>query len=543
MTSPINVERLAHHLNVINYPKDKADYLIQGFSYGFFLGDPSDFVEASNISANNSKMASSHPEVVESKLVQEVTAGRISGPHDDPPFTPFQISPLNVREKSTPGKYRLIHDLSYPYNEESVNSKIPDHLKSVKYSSVRDTMSTLSRLPNGVFMAKCDIADAYRIIPVHPSEYPKLGIIWKGKYYFDKYLPQGCGSSCRIFEAFSTALEAIFKFYHPNSEIQHMIDDFLFIALTFKKCDNLLKAFTQLCEDIGVPLAPDKTTVPDTTVVFLGILLNSIMQTASLPTEKIVSYVADIEAYLLSKKVKQKELQSIVGKLNFAAAVVPARPFLFRLIQKIYSVHKPHHKIWLTVEMKEDLKTWLQFLKEYNGVTLFRALKLTPSHAINLGSDASSKGLGACFGDQWIQAPYSGDWVGLPIHVLELYPLLVLVAMFGEKLRNKSVLFLCDNHAVVDIIKSQSSSCRNTMKIMRPLTLNLIKFNIYLTAARIPGKNNILPDLISRFQVTEQILKDYNMQPNPTPIPSWLWPENFEIGSKQTSQKPGARRH
>ena len=254
VVSPIRVDRLAHHLAVIGYPKDKTEYLIQGFTHGFFLGDPFDS-EASDIAANNSKMASDHPEVVEMKLEQEINAGRISGPHTSPPFSPFQISPLNVREKSTPGKYRLIHDLSYPYNDESINSKIPDHLKSVKYSSVRDTMATLSRLPKGVYMAKCDIADAYRIIPLHPSEYPKLGMMWMGQYYFDKYLPQGCGSSCRIFEAFSTALEAIFKFYNPVGDVQHMIDDFLFIALTFKKCDALLKAFTQLCDDIGVPLA------------------------------------------------------------------------------------------------------------------------------------------------------------------------------------------------------------------------------------------------------------------------------------------------
>ena len=390
-------------------------------------------------------------------------------------------------------------------------------------------MSTLSRLPKGVHMAKCDIADAYRIIPLHPSEYPKLGMEWRGKYYYDKYLPQGCGSSCRIFEAFSTALEAIFKFYHPDAEIQHMIDDFLFIALTFKQCSILLKDFIQLCKDIGVPLAPDKTTVPDTTVIFLGIHLNSLTRTASLPTEKTKSYVQDIETYLTRKKLKQKELQSIVGKLNFAAAVVPARPFLYRLIKKIYSVYKPYHKIWLTAEMKEDLRTWLQFLKNYNGVTLFRALNLTPSHAINLGSDASSKGLGACFGDQWIQAAYTGDWVGLPIHVLELYPLLVLIVMFGEKLRNNSVLFLCDNQAVVDIIKSQSSSCPNVMKIMRPLTLQLIKFNIYLTAAHIPGKMNILPDLISRFQVTPQVLRNFKMRPKATPIPWRYLPENYRL--------------
>ena len=157
-----------------------------------------------------------------------------------------------------------------------------------------------------------------------------------------------------------------------------MIDDFLFIALTFKGCNKLLKAFSKLCDDIGVPLAPHKTTVPDVEVIFLGILLNSLARTASLPSGKTESYIEDIQTYLTRRKLTQTELQSVVGKLNFAAAVVPARPFLYRLIQKIYSVKKPHHKIWLTVEMKEDLRTWLQFLKEYNGVTLYKQQMIEP---------------------------------------------------------------------------------------------------------------------------------------------------------------------
>ena len=67
VSSPINVQCLAHHLKVIDYPKDKTDFLIQGFTHGFFLGDPLEQTEASDISANNSKMATDHPEVVEMK--------------------------------------------------------------------------------------------------------------------------------------------------------------------------------------------------------------------------------------------------------------------------------------------------------------------------------------------------------------------------------------------------------------------------------------------------------------------------------------------
>lgn len=48
-------------------------------------------------------------------------------------------------------------------------------------------------------MAKTDIEDAFRIIPIHPSDYHLLGFIWEGQFYYDKCLPMGASSSCQIF--------------------------------------------------------------------------------------------------------------------------------------------------------------------------------------------------------------------------------------------------------------------------------------------------------------------------------------------------------
>ena len=57
-------------------------------------------------------------------------------------------------------------------------------------------------------MAKTDIADAYRLVPLHPSQYKLTGFYFHG-YYFDCCLPQGCSSSCQIFEKISDRLLCI----------------------------------------------------------------------------------------------------------------------------------------------------------------------------------------------------------------------------------------------------------------------------------------------------------------------------------------------
>lgn len=49
-------------------------------------------------------------------------------------------------------------------------------------------------------MAKLDIEDGFRNIPIHPAGYHFLGFMWDNQYYFDKYLPMGASSPCRLFE-------------------------------------------------------------------------------------------------------------------------------------------------------------------------------------------------------------------------------------------------------------------------------------------------------------------------------------------------------
>ena len=255
----------------------------------------------------------------------------------------------------------------------------------------------------------------------------------------------------------------------------------------------------------------------------------------TLPKDKLEQYLYEIRESLQHSKLTQKDLQSLVGKLSFAASVVPARPFLRRMIDKIYSVSKPNHFIKLTSEMKEDLKTWEHFLLNYNGVTYFRMLDMVPLSHFNMASDACLQGFGATFGRIWIQEKYPASWKQLyrdkkvGSTFLELYPVYVLVSIFGSQFTNLSVLHCTDNEGVVTIINKQSSSSKYIMKIVRPLVLQLINFNISLYAKHVPGKSHILCDTISRFQETPQLLKSHDLNPRPLKIPEKLIPSNFNL--------------
>ena len=134
--------------------------------------------------------------------------------------------------KKTPGEFRLIHHLSFPYGD-SINSCIPNDASTVKYASIDDAVRLIRRTGRGCALAKTDVKNAFRLIPINPCDYDLLGFCWEDSFYFDKCLPMGASSSCKIWESFSTALEWIAKSKLAISGVLHLLDDFLLIDKTF----------------------------------------------------------------------------------------------------------------------------------------------------------------------------------------------------------------------------------------------------------------------------------------------------------------------
>ena len=185
-------------------------------------------------------------------------------------------------------------------------------------------------------MAKTDVKSAFRIIPIHPADYSLLGLKWENLYYFDRTLPMGLSSSCAIFEAVSTALEWISIHHLGAKSVSHILDDFLFIAPTKAQCTRDLSNFVSLCEYIGVPLAPEKTVGPDSVLQFAGIILDSVRMEARLPDDKLAKCRQLLTVFLARRSVCLKELQSLIGLLNFTVSRRCTRSGVFASLNRSY---------------------------------------------------------------------------------------------------------------------------------------------------------------------------------------------------------------
>ena len=514
---PTPVNPIALEAILAGYDETFKRELVNGFKYGFKVGfqGPLAPTKSKNLTSSDQ-----NPKLVDEKLNKELSQGRILGPYINPPFEEFRTSPIGLVPKKEPGKYRLIHHLSHPEGT-SINDGIPEEKRHVAYQNIDHAVSHLKALGKDCWMAKTDIADAFRIIPLHPSQYHLFGICWRDQFYFDKCLPMGCSASCQLFESLSTALHWIANNKLNIHHMSHILDDFLLLDHTEQACKVGLNKFVDTCKQIGVPIAPEKTFQPSQVLTFLGYELDSTLMEIRLPVDKLEKCEQLITESLQKTSLQLKQLQSIIGTLNFACgAVVPGRPFLRRLINLTVGVKKPHHFIRINKEARKDLEAWLRFLKDHNGRSAFLPDRWLTSQSLNLFSDASGAiGYGAMLEKRWFQGQWNTQWKGKSISVLEFYPIVLAVEIWAKHLQNKCIKFNTDNAALVDVVNKQTAHDTKLMALLRRLVLTCLCNNILFQAQHLPGKTNKLADLLSRGHVQEFLRLAPQMHRHPTSIP------------------------
>lgn len=505
-TTPVNVDKLECELS--KHPNRKfVQYLCGGLRHGFDT-----MVSTINLKTKeckNNLSAKLQPDCTLELINNEVQKGFMYGPFPCPPFQTYRVSPLGIAEGKYSKKKRLILDLSAPHNNDhhtSVNDLIDKNACSMSYVKIDDAIDIILELGKNSWLCKFDISDAFKICPIAPDQWPLFCVKWCDLYYFFVRLAFGCRSSPKIFDHLSQAICHIASDNYGVKYILHLLDDFLTIDPPEADGERTMAIMMMIFKKLNIPIAKHKTIGPVTCLEYLGIILDTEKLEARLPADKIQRICEFLSNLLSTKSCTKRELLQLLGHLNFAARVIlPGRSFVSYLIDLSTTAKDLHHYVYLSKECRTDLKLWLCFLKNWNGINMFYNRHFTSSFDMELYTDSSRKGFGGYYKGEWFSSAWSSD-LSFPnekdfsMAFLELYPIVVAAIIWGPQWTQKRVLFWCDNEATVAIVKKGRSKCLRIMSLMRTLTWCACKYNFHFSAKHVPGYCNEISDALSRFQ-------------------------------------------
>ena len=299
-------------------------FLVRGIKEGFKVGF-SGGLDSLKSSVRNMRSAGEQPQVVKDYLDKEVASGRLwevgsveaaaMGVH----CSPFGVIP----KRGKPGKWRLIVDLSSPEGH-SVNDGIPKELCSLGYMSVDDVVAQVLKLGKGSELAKVDVQQAYRNVPVHPGDRHLLGMEWQGRVFIDGALPFGLRSAPLLFTALGDAIQWSAE-KEGVSWMGHYIDDFVTVGRPDSgECGRNLWKIKEVCARVGMSLEPDKEVGPATAITFLGMELDSANMEVRLPEAKLAELRATLKSWRGMKSCRKRDLLSIIGVLSHACKAIRA---------------------------------------------------------------------------------------------------------------------------------------------------------------------------------------------------------------------------
>ena len=304
-----------------------CEFLEFGFPLGYFgnvqCGSPDSYTFARNHGG-----AKHFPLQIQEYLSKEKRYGAILGPFKENPFCcNIMLSPLNSVPKKDTDERRFILDLSFPKGHA-----INDHVSkdfylgqkiSLTYPNVDDLVNIIKLKGRGCLLFKRDLRRFYRQVGIDIGDASLVGYSFNGSIYFDKVLSMGLKSAAFIAQRVTNAVKYICHVL--DISIENYLDDLAGGDYPDRAWDSYLE-LAKVLEFCGLEEAVHKACPPVTKMVFIGVLFDSETLTLLVTQERLEEIKRLIEAWLNFESATVKQLQSLIGKLNFVAhCVKPSR--------------------------------------------------------------------------------------------------------------------------------------------------------------------------------------------------------------------------
>ena len=264
-----------------------------------------------------------------------------------------------------------------------------------------------------------DVDAAFRNIPVHPSAQQFLAVMIKGKIHIDHVLNFGASPSPGIFGRVADAAVKIFLSCGVDAVIK-WVDDFVFFCYPTgpKRGSDYDFSYSStltwdVAAELGWPWAPAKFIDFSNIFMYIGFQWDLSQKEVMLPAQKKIKYLAKLSTWILGSHHTSKEVEWLIGTLNYVCLVVPeSRSHLVSLYKfrggfKLDSHTETKHKLLATV--MEDVNLWRTcLLDDFVGLQIIRPPKASTT---KLFVDASTSwGIGLVLDGKWLAWEFCEGW-------------------------------------------------------------------------------------------------------------------------------------
>lgn len=378
-------------------------------------------------------------------------------------------------------------------NLKELNEYIP--VVHFKMETIRDVLHLIS--PTCYFMT-VDFKHAYFSVHVQPDQRKWLRFLWENHHYQFTSLPQGLSSAPRLFtKLLKPALAHLRKL---GMIVSCYIDDCIFIASSPEELLCNVNYAMQFFDSLGLTIHYKKSTlVPTQRVKFLGVILDSVNMTVTLPDETM-KQIRCLGRSLLTKSMNTlQELSSFIGLAVFAGVAVPHAPVKYKYLEIVRNMALIESrgdykaKIILDAHSRDLLCWWV------DNITSQTKSIITSPPDLEIRTDASLTGWGAKLGSMVT----GGHWDVREldhINCLELRAVLFGLKALCTDHRNTHVRLRSDNTSVVACIDRCASTKLSLLTIVEQIFEWANLRNITLSAEYIRGCENTEADRESRVR-------------------------------------------
>jgi len=361
-------------------------------------------------------------------------------------------------------------------------------------------------------MWKSDIAEAYRMCPMHPLWQVKQAVRNDGEYYIDRANCFGSSASFAIFVSVNSLIAWIAKKDRGVTSLITYVDDSSGPSITTDKLfynpydvelPSAQVALLRLWDELGIPHKPKKQ-IHGSPLPIIGINVDPNALSFTLPDLVHTRLVTELETWTSpsSSRFRLCRWQRLGGWINWALNVYPdLRPCLNAFYSKIAGKSQSSLYVRINNDVRNDFLWALSMLKLLPPVRLLHSLTWTQAEAdvTVLFCDACPKGMGF-----WLPESSAGFYCptphGAPPLIYYVEALCVLAALThccSSMKAHQKLLIYTDNSNVVDIFSSLR--CRPEFNaIIKLAVTRRVQSQVDLRVLHVPGDMNAVADAISR---------------------------------------------